>query len=183
MKKICLAFICFAAILVLCSCATKEKIDTDIVWKAPEHAELNFGYDEGEKVIKDFTIDESGNIYILQKNGTILTYTGGGTLEKEWNLNLEKQGLTAYRMTCANGKIYLIDGHNNAIITVEKGRVKKVSLIKFSDVGMVKNFYAEKSGMLTMSFADLEEAYTVKVDPTGAEAKIIGEKQKGLSDR
>ena len=33
--------------------------------------------------------------------------------------------------------------------------------------------------MLAMSFADPEQAYTVQVDPSGKEAAITGEKQKG----
>ena len=191
----------FALLFVLCACGAKNTENTGsadtapdtrpsaetqeiqpsavaVTLKAGEHSELNWGDVDGENMIKDFAVDAE-NLYILQKDGKVFAYRHDGTLEESYDLQLSEQGLTAYRLTSGNGKLYLLDGHNNAVITAEKGKVTNVSMLNFSDVGMVKNFYAAQDGMLVMSFADLDEAYTVTVDPTGEETKIVGEKQRG----
>ena len=163
--------------LALSSCAPAQK-SADISLSADAHAELNFGYYGDERIIKDFAID-NGYVYILQRDGTVLKYDNSGNFEEKYDLNLDDQGLTAFRLTCKNGKMYLLDGHNNAIITAENGDVKNVSTLSFSDVGLVKNFYATTNNTLIMSFADIEEAYTAEIDLSKAAAEIIGEKRKG----
>lgn len=75
--------------------------------------------------------------------------------------------------------LYLLDGHNNVILTVEQGKLKTVSLLGFSDVGMVKSLYVDRDGVLWLSFANIEGAYTAAIDPSGDEAKIVGETQPG----
>ena len=44
---------------------------------------------------------------------------------------------------------------------------------------MSKSFYADESGRLFMSFADLDEAYSAEVDLSGETAVIAGERQRG----
>ena len=75
--------------------------------------------------------------------------------------------------------LYLLDGHNNVILTVEQGKLKTVSVLGFSDVGMVKSLYVNRDGVLWLSFANIEGAYTAAIDPSGDEAKIVGETQPG----
>ena len=164
--------------LALSSCAPARK-NADISLSADAHAELNFGYDDnGERVIRDFAID-NGNVYILQKDGTVAKYDDSGNFKEKYDLNLDDSGLTAFRLTCKGGKMYLLDGHNNAVITAENGEVKNVSALSFSDVGLVKNFYATANNTLIMSFADIEEAYTAEIDLSKETAEIIREKQRG----
>ena len=187
MKKPACLFMIFVLLIVLCSCS-KEHINyidpgadegpVEVTLSANEHAELDLGYINGERSIRDMSVDNEA-IYILQGEGTILRYDQNGKFMGKYDLNLAEQGLTASRIACSNERIYLLDGHNNAIITAEKDRIKNVSVLNFSDVGMVKNFYAQKNGTLIMSFSDIDGAYTVEIDPTGAETEIVGEKQKG----
>lgn len=177
MRKISFLTIFIILAVALCSC-TKEK-GTNIVLKAAEHTELDFGYADGERTIKDFYVNDEGKVYILQKDGVVLKYGGDGKLEKEYDLKLGQQGLTACRIACGDGKIYLLDGHNNAIITAEKEEIKNVSAFDFADVGCAKTFCVAKTGVPIISFAGVDEAYTVKIDPTEANVKIIGEKRKG----
>ena len=153
----------------------------EVTLKAADHTELDFGYanSEGERVICDLAIDEDGSLYILKRDGIIHKYSGDGELLETYDLKLNDQGLTAYRLTCGGGKIYLLDGHNNAVITAVKDKIENVSVLDFSDVGMSKNFYADKSGRLFMSFADLDEAYSTEVDLSGETAVIAGERQRG----
>lgn len=153
----------------------------EVALKAADHPELDFGYanSEGERVICDLAIDEAGSLYILQRDGIIHKYSGDGELLETYDLKLNDQGMTAYRLTCGGGKIYLLDGHNNAVITAVKDKIENVSVLDFSDVGMSKNFYADKSGRLFMSFADLDEAYSTEVDLSGETAVIAGERQRG----
>ena len=136
------------------------------------------GYANGERVIRDFAVDNA-ETYILQDDSSILCYNRNGNFTEKYDLNLAEQGLTASKIACSNGTIYLLDGHNNAIITAEKDKIKNVSILNFTDIGMVKDYYAQKKGTLIMSFSDVEGAYTAEVDPTGTEAEIVGEKQKG----
>ncbi len=187
MKKFSCLFIIFVLLFVLCSCSEEHINDAnsgvdertiDVTLGADDHAELDFGYMNGERAIKDFIVD-GAEIYILQYDSTVLRYDKNGKFTEKYDLDLAEQGLTASRIAYSNGKIYLLDGHNNAIITAEKDKVKNVSVLNFSDVGMVKNFYAQKNGTLIMSFSDIDEAYTVEIDPNGMETEIVGEKQKG----
>ena len=187
MKNISCWFALFILLLILCSCSegqikninsNVDKQSIEITLNANEHTELNLGYANGERVIRDFVVDNA-EIYILQGDSSILCYNQNGNFIEKYDLNLAEQGLTASKIACSNGTIYLLDGHNNAIITAEKDKIKNVSVLNFTDVGMVKNFYAQKKGTLIMSFYDVEEAYTVEVDPTGTETEIVGEKQKG----
>ena len=187
MKKISRCFVLFTLLLILCSCSNEpvkdinpgvDKQPIEITLNANEHTELNFGYANEERVIKDFAVDNA-KVYILQDDSSILCYNRNGDFIEKYDLNLAEQGLTASKLACSNGTIYLLDGHNNAIITAEKDKIKNVSVLNFTDVGMVKNFYAQTNGTLIMSFSDVEEAYTAEVDPTGTEAEIVGEKQKG----
>lgn len=153
----------------------------EVTLKAADHTELDFEYanSEGERVICDLAIDEDGSLYILQRDGIIHKYSGDGELLETYDLKLNDQGLTAYRLTCGGGKIYLLDGHNNAVITAVKDKIENVSVLDFSDVGMSKSFYADESGRLFMSFADLDEAYSAEVDLSGETAVIAGERQRG----
>ncbi len=153
----------------------------EVTLKAADHPELDLGYanSEGERVICDLAIDEDGSLYILQRDGIIHKYSGDGRLLETYDLKLNAQGLTAYRLTCGGGKIYLLDGHNNAVITAVKDKIENVSVLDFSDVGMSKSFYADESGRLFMSFADLDEAYSAEVDLSGETAVIAGERQRG----
>ena len=153
----------------------------EVTLKAADHPELDFGYanSEGERVICDLAIDEDGSLYILQRDGIIHKYSGDGELLETYDLKLNDQGLTAYRLTCGGGKIYLLDGHNNAVITAVKDKIENVSVLDFSDVGMSKSFYADESGRLFMSFADLDEAYSAEVDLSGETAVIAGDRQRG----
>ena len=153
----------------------------EVTLKAADHPELDLGYanSEGERVICDLAIDEDGSLYILQRDGIIHKYSGDGRLLETYDLKLDDQGLTAYRLTCGGGKIYLLDGHNNAVITAVKDKIENVSVLDFSDVGMSKSFYADESGRLFMSFADLDEAYSAEVDLSGETAVIAGERQRG----
>lgn len=187
MKNISCWFALFILLLILCSCSEKQikdinpgvdKQSIEITLNANEHTELNFGYANGERVIRDFVVDNA-ETYILQDDSSILCYNRNGNFIEKYDLNLAEQGLTASKIACSNGTIYLLDGHNNAIITAEKDKIKNVSVLNFTDVGTVKSFYAQKKGTLIMSFSDVEEAYTVEVDPSGTEAEIVGEKQKG----
>ncbi len=187
MKNISCWITIFTLLFILCSCSEEHindinsgvgKQPIEVTLNANEHTELNFEYTNGERAIRDFVVD-SAEIYILQGDSSILHYNRNGKFIEEYDLNLSEQGLTASGITCSNGKIYLLDGHNNAIITAENDEIKNVSVLNFTDIGMVKNFYAQKNGTLIMSFSDVEEAYTVEVDPTGAETEIVGEKQKG----
>ncbi len=187
MKKLGCWFTIFILLFVLCACSEEHINDVnsdvgersiEVTLNADEHAELDLDYTNGERSIRDFAVD-GAEIYILQDDSTVLRYDKSGKFTEKYDLNLAEQGLTASRIAYSNGNIYLLDGHNNAIITAEKDKVKNVSVLNFSDVGMVKNFYAQKNGTLIMSFADIEEAYTVEIDPTGAETEIVGEKQKG----
>lgn len=187
MKNISCWCVLFTLLIVLCS-SSEEHIDDinsgvdkqsiKVTLNANEHTELNFGYANGERVIRDFAVDNA-ETYILQGDSSILCCNQNGDFIEKYDLNLAEQGLTASKIACSNGTIYLLDGHNNAIITAEKNKIKNVSELNFTDVGMVKNFYAQKNGTLIMSFSDVEEAYTVEVDPMGTEAEIVGEKQKG----
>lgn len=153
----------------------------EVTLKAADHPELDLGYanSEGERVICDLVIDEDGSLYILQRDGIIHKYSGDGRLLETYDLKLDDQGLTAYRLTCGGGKIYLLDGHNNAVITAVKDKIENVSVLDFSDVGMSKSFYADESGRLFMSFANLDEAYSAEVDLSGETAVIAGERQRG----
>ncbi len=191
MKKFDCRFIIFVLLFVLCSCSEEHindvnsgvdersiDITVDATLCADDHAELDLGYANGERSIRDFAVDGAG-VYILQHDSTVLHYDKSGRFIERYDLNLAEQGLTASRIAYSNGKIYLLDGHNNAIITAENDKIKNVSLLNFSDVGMLKNFYAQESGTLVMSFSDIDEPYTVEVDPTGKETEIVGEKQKG----
>lgn len=87
---------------------------------------------------------DNAETYILQDDSSILCYNRNGNFIEKYNLNLAEQGLTASKIACSNGTIYLLDGHNNAIITAEKDKIKNVSVLNFTDVGMVKNFFAQK---------------------------------------
>lgn len=62
---------------------------------------------------------------------------------------------------------------------MEQGKIKTVSVLGFSDVGMVKSLYVDRDGVLWLSFANIEGAYTAAIDPSGDEAKIVGETQPG----
>ena len=187
MKKLSSWLILFTLLFSLCSCSQEHINDinsgadrqaVEVTLNAVEHTELNFGYTNGERAIRDFAVDNA-KIYILQDDSGILIYDRNGKFIEKYDLNLAEQGLTASRIACSNGKIYLLDGHNNAIITTEKDTVENVSVLNFTDIGMVKNFYAQENETLIMSFSDVEEAYTAEIDPSGEEAEISGEKQKG----
>lgn len=154
-------------------------IITDITLRADEHPELDLGYAEGERVIRDFALDGEGSLYLLQRDGTVLVYDSVGSFEKEIDLRLGDSGLTAFGIACGDGAMYLLDGHNNAVLTVKNAEVTNVSSLSFSDVGLVKYYYEVSDGVLLMSFYDIDGAYTAEVDVTGAEAAIVGEKLPG----
>lgn len=154
-------------------------IITDITLRADEHPELDLGYAEGERVIRDFALDGEGSLYLLQRDGTVLVYDSVGSFEKEIDLRLGDSGLTAFGIACGDGAMYLLDGHNNAVLTVKNAEVTNVSSLSFSDVGLVKNYYEVSDGVLLMSFYDIDGSYTAEVDVTGAEAAIVGEKLPG----
>lgn len=101
----------------------------------------------------------------LGQDGQILAYRADGTLAAEYDLALTQQGLTACRIAAGDGVLYLLDGHNNVILTVEQGKIKTVSVLGFSDVGMVKSLYVDRDGVLWLSFANIEGAYTAAIDP------------------
>ncbi len=149
-----------------------------ITLSADEHPELDFGAVNGERAIWDFAV-VGGEVCILQRDGSVLRYSQDGALTETYRLNVYEQGLTASRIAFSGETLYLLDGHNNAILTAEQSQVTHVSRLSFTDIGMVTNFYAQENGMLVMTFADIEGAYTAEVDPSGADVKIVGEKQSG----
>ena len=74
MKKFSCLFIIFILLFVLCSCSEEHINDAnsgvdertiDVTLGADDHAELDFGYMNGERAIKDFIVD-GAEIYILQ---------------------------------------------------------------------------------------------------------------------
>ena len=122
-KKISLIF---TLLFVLCSCSAHDH-PVKLVLDPAEHPELDFGYADGERIIRDFAVGDNKKIYILQNDGIILEYSRRGKFESKYDLKLSEQGLTAYKIAYGNGKAYLLDGHNNAIITAQKERITNVS--------------------------------------------------------
>ena len=192
MKTAVSLFTVLACLLAFYSCRkTEEKHITqnndiqsiEISLSADEHPELNFEFSGEERAVQDFSVD-NGNVYILQSDGVVFRYNRDGTLEEQYDLKLADSGLTAFRISCGNGNMYLLDGHNNAIITAKENQVTNVSTLGFSDVGVVKNYCVADDGAPLLSFFDFDGPFTAKIDPTGDEVKIVGEKTPGyLIDR
>lgn len=186
MKKSLMFPFLFAALLVLCACTQGAEADAPtanagitLTLRAAEHPELDFGMAGEQRALMDFAVGTDGLVYLLGQDGQILAYRADGTLAAEYDLALRQQGLTACRIAAGDGVLYLLDGHNNVILTVEQGKIKTVSVLGFSDVGMVKSLYVDWDGVLWLSFANIEGAYTAAIDPSGDEAKIVGETQPG----
>ena len=186
MKKSLMFPFLFAALLALCACTQGTEDDAPtanagitLTLRAAEHPELDFGMAGEQRALMDFAVGTDGLVYLLGQDGQILAYRADGTLAAEYDLALRQQGLTACRIAAGEGVLYLLDGHNNVILTVEQGKIKTVSVLGFSDVGMVKSLYVDRDGVLWLSFANIEGAYTAAIDPSGDEAKIVGETQPG----
>ena len=186
MKKSLMFPFLFAALLSLCACTQGTEADAPtanagiiLTLRAAEHPELDFGMAGEQRALMDFAVGTDGLVYLLGQDGQILAYRADGTLAAEYDLALRQQGLTACRIAAGDGVLYLLDGHNNVILTVEQGKIKTVSVLGFSDVGMVKSLYVDWDGVLWLSFANIEGAYTAAIDPSGDEAKIVGETQPG----
>lgn len=179
MKKSTISALLFALLLIFCSCSAGKDVNP-----AGAEKEIDFALAAGGDTafdptqIIDFAID-GDNVYLLQGDWSILKYSADASFIEKYDYNLGEYGLTASRIAFGGGKTYLLDGHNNAIITVGSDRAISVSRLDFSDVGLAKSFYPTKSGTLMMSFADIDGAYTVEVDHRGEEAAIIGEKIAG----
>ena len=95
MKNISCRFALFILLLILlpilCSCSENQikdinpdvdKQPIEITLHANEHPELHLGYANGERVIKDFVVDNA-ETYILQDDSSILCYDKNGNLSKE----------------------------------------------------------------------------------------------------
>lgn len=175
MKKYMSLLLLLPALLALCACAQGTGPNSPTA-----NASLSLTLPAAEQPKLDFAVGTDGLVDLLGQDGQILSYRADGTLAEQYDLALTQQGLTACRIAAGDGVLYLLDGHNNAILTVEQGAVKTVSALGFSDVGLVKSLYVDRDGVLWLSFADVEkEAYTAAIDPSGAEAKIVGETQPG----
>lgn len=177
-------YIKYSSILLLCfifaGCekeefgAVKLSLDTN--------PELNFGYyRDGERMIRDFCVTDDEKVVLWQMDGKIFKYNKNGKLEEEYEPDLKSSGLTAYRIACGKERdMYLLDGHNNAVITVNGDKIKNVSQVMFTDVGLITSMYSGKDGRLVFSVNDIENgAYTCGVDVSGKEAWIVGEKLPG----
>ncbi len=175
MKKYPILFLLLAAPLALCACTQGTGANPPTA-----NASLSLTLPISEQAELDFAVGTDGLVYLLGQDGQILTYRADGTLAEQYDLALTQQGLTTCRIAAGDGVLYLLDGHNNAVLTVEQGEVKNVSVLGFSDVGLVKALYVDREGVLWLSFADIEtESYTAAVDPSGTEVKLVGEKQPG----
>ena len=187
MKKYPILFLLLLVPLALCACAQgtgtnppTANASLSLTLPAAEHPELDLGLAGEQRALLDFSFGTDGLVYLLGQDGQILSYRADGTLAEQYDLALTQQSLTACRIAAGDGVVYLLDGHNNAILTVEQSEVKNISTIGFSDVGLVKSLYVDRDGVLWLSFADIEtESYTAAVDPSGAEVKLVGEKQPG----
>ena len=96
--------------------------------RAAEHPELDFGMAGEQRALMDFAVGTDGLVYLLGQDGQILAYRADGTLAAEYDLALRQQGLTACRIAAGEGVLYLLDGHNNVILTVEQGKIKRLPL-------------------------------------------------------
>lgn len=103
MKKLSSWLILFTLLFSLCSCSQEHINDInsgedrqaiEVTLNAAEHTELNFGYTNGERAIRDFAADNA-KIYILQYDSSILIYDRNGKFIEKYDLNLAEQGLTA----------------------------------------------------------------------------------------
>ena len=162
MKKHLIFPFLLAALLALCACTQGTEADAPtanagitLTLRAAEHPELDFGMAGEQRALMDFAVGTDGLVYLLGQDGQILAYRADGTLAAEYDLALRQQGLTACRIAAGDGVLYLLDGHNNVILTVEQGKIKTVSVLGFSDVGMVKSLYVDRDGVLWLSFANI----------------------------
>ena len=175
MKKSLMFPFLFAALLSLCACTQGTEADAPtanagitLTLRAAEHPELDFGMAGEQRALMDFAVGTDGLVYLLGQDGQILAYRADGTLAAEYDLALRQQGLTACRIAAGDGVLYLLDGHNNVILTVEKGKLKTVSVLGFSDVGMVKSLYVDRDGEPWLFVADIDGANASATDPAVA---------------
>lgn len=145
-----------------------------LTFAVADHPELNFGTaEDGLPSIRDFCFSGDGTLLLLQMSGTIYEYDFKGTLLGTYDLHLSDRGLTAFQIAAGpDGIFYLLDGHNNAVITAGRDAVRNVSTVDFCDVGVFGYFGCDDGGNLIVSAFDMEAGcyFTSPLDVSGPEA-------------
>lgn len=145
--------------------------------EAAEHPELDFTCDEyGNPFICDFCITDEGTLLILQLSEKIYEYSFDGELLGTYDLHLKDNGLSAHRIAAgADGRLYLVDGRNNSIITATRDGVENLSYAGIlNDVGLLSRFYCVGDALIA-TYEDIEEqsSKTAVLDVGGSEVALI----------
>ena len=115
-----------------------------LTFSADNYPELDFGiwsHDAGY-TIRDFAFSQQNTILLLQMSGIISEYDFSGKLLGIYDYKLSEQGFTAFRI-CAGPQdvIYLLDGHNNCVLTCNREKVIRLSHVDWNDLGLAKNYF------------------------------------------
>lgn len=152
-------------------------IPEHITLSMDEHPELDFGYTQtGDRVICDFSFTNEGTLLLLQLSEKIYEYSFDGKLLGVYDLQLKDNGLTASRIAAgADGRLYLVDGRNNAIITATRAEIGNVAFVGVqNDVGLFWRFYCTGDELVATYF-DADEVgdnITAVLDVDGDEVAI-----------
>lgn len=135
----------------------KQKF-TSVTFSSKDNPELDFGIwdHDGEYTIRDFSFTRNDTILLLQMTGIISEYDFSGNLIGIYDYKLSEQGLTAFRICSGNQEtLYLLDGHNNSIITCNREKIVGTSYVNWTDLGLVGNYFdCDKDGKPCLSAAD-----------------------------
>lgn len=115
-----------------------------LTFNTENYPELDFGiwsHDNGY-MIRDFAFTPKNTILLLQMPGIISEYDFSGKLLGVYDYKLSEHGFTAFRI-CAGLQdvIYLLDGHNNSVLTCNREEVIQSSHVDWNDLGLAKNYF------------------------------------------
>ncbi len=169
--------------------AVHEAVFSGFSLTSADHPELNFGFASDESPsIRDFCVTANQTVLILDFSSQhVLEYDFAGNLLKNYDFHLAERGLTACKIAGdAQGRIYLLDSYNNAILTTGENGVENISNLSFAEADLITQMYVNPNDdALWVTISQLEHGEdSCRLDVSGKEARVVSEPVPGsrLSD-